>query len=287
MAKATLLESPQESSPPKSFSAGPKIKAPFDTVTSAFFHQVRTNPDSLAARDLSVQPPREITYGNLARRSAALAHKLRQFGVGPGHRVPLVVKRGIDMLVGIVSVLTCGAQYVPLDGGVVPLPTLQFVLEQTGGSTVLALRSTRHRLQGMNARNILTIDEEVDDEEDLYQQNTVPQDLATPDGGCYVIYTSGELLLGAPIFGIMSHWGLLGTTGTPKGVDVTHRNVTNLICMAPGNLGITSGVRVGQVLNVSFDMGEFTPIPTTLTDTDPCSGMGNAGIPLQRRYSGA
>lgn len=47
----------------------------------------------------------------------------------------------------------------------------------------------------------------------------------------------------------------LGTTGKPKGVDVTHRNVANLVCMSPGNLGIRPGHRVGQVLNISFDMG--------------------------------
>lgn len=47
----------------------------------------------------------------------------------------------------------------------------------------------------------------------------------------------------------------VGTTGTPKGVDVTHRNVTNLVCLSPGNLGISRGSRVGQILNISFDMG--------------------------------
>lgn len=47
-----------------------------------------------------------------------------------------------------------------------------------------------------------------------------------------------------------------GTTGTPKGVDVTHRNVTNLVCLNPGNLDISPGTRVGQVLNIGFDMGK-------------------------------
>lgn len=58
---------------------------------------------------------------------------------------------------------------------------------------------------------------------------------------------------------------LLGTTGTPKGVDVTHRNVCNLVCVGPGDLGITSGSRVGQVLNVSFDMGKSSSLPHSLS----------------------
>lgn len=180
--------------PPNSFIFGPRAQPAFDTVTAAFYYQAETHPDVVAARDLSARPSREITYRNLVRRSARLAHKLRQFGVVPGDRVPLVVKRGIDMLVGIVAILTCGAQYVPLDGGVVPDSTLRFVLEQAGGNTVLALRSTRHRLLDSAVRHVLAIDESDDaEEQDLYEQHTTPQNLATPDSGCYVIYTSGKL----------------------------------------------------------------------------------------------
>ncbi|KAL2755315.1 hypothetical protein ACRALDRAFT_1076991 [Sodiomyces alcalophilus JCM 7366] len=224
--------------PPDSFIFGPQAQPAFDTVTAAFYHQAEAHPHVVAARDLSAQPSREITYSDLARRSARLAHKLRQLGVVPGDRVPLVVKRGIDMLVGIVAILTCGAQYVPLDGGVVPDTTLRYVLEQAGGNTVLALRSTRHRLLDSGVRHVLAIDESDDVDEDLYEKHTTPQNLATPDSGCYVIYTSG-------------------TTGTPKGVDVTHRNVTNLVCLSPGSLGITTGSRVGQILNISFDMAAW------------------------------
>ena len=46
-----------------------------------------------------------------------------------------------------------------------------------------------------------------------------------------------------------------GSSGKPKGVDVTHQNVTNLLTIGPGNLGIKPGRRVAQLLSVSFDMG--------------------------------
>jgi non-ribosomal peptide synthetase component F len=48
-----------------------------------------------------------------------------------------------------------------------------------------------------------------------------------------------------------------GTTGRPKGVDVSHRNVTNLVCVNPGNLGIEKETPVAQLLSISFDMGKF------------------------------
>ncbi|KAL0940436.1 AMP-binding enzyme [Colletotrichum truncatum] len=220
------------------FTQGPLAKPQHPTVTAAFYHHAETQPDVTAARDLSAPQTKEITYGDLAHQANQLSRKLTTLGVKPGDRVPLVVKRGIDMLVGIIAILSCGAQYVPLDGGVVPDSTLRFVLQQASGKHVLCLKSTKARLETLGlASSILVIDE---DRENIARDTQILpyQDLAETHHGCYVIYTSG-------------------TTGTPKGVDVTHKNVTNLVCLSPGNLGMSPGTRVGQVLNISFDMAAW------------------------------
>ncbi|KAF6794667.1 nonribosomal peptide synthetase 12 [Colletotrichum sojae] len=224
---------------PLSFTNGQRIKPTFSTVTSAFYHHASTQPDVPAARDLSAPLAREMTYGELAGRASRLSRRLTSLGVKHGDRVPLVVKRGVDMLVGIIAVLSCGAQYVPLDGGVVPDSTLRFVLGQAGGGRVLCLKSTKHRFEKLGCEcDVLIIDDE-DGKTDAEDGEILPyQDLAEADHGCYVIYTSG-------------------TTGTPKGVDVTHKNVTNLVCLSPGNLGISTGTKVSQVLNISFDMAAW------------------------------
>ncbi|KAF9011777.1 hypothetical protein BDQ17DRAFT_1396862 [Cyathus striatus] len=62
--------------------------------------------------------------------------------------------------------------------------------------------------------------------------------LSSPSDGAYCIYTSG-------------------TTGRPKGVDVRHRGVTNVISGSPGNVGMRPGMRVAQLLNIAFDMGAW------------------------------
>lgn len=71
----------------------------------------------------------------------------------------------------------------------------------------------------------------------------------------------------------MSH-RYLGTTGKPKGVSISHKNILNraflaflplitcsnshlpsVVTVAPGNLGITPATtRVAQLMNVAFDM---------------------------------
>ncbi|KAG9118296.1 hypothetical protein FRC07_007259, partial [Ceratobasidium sp. 392] len=47
------------------------------------------------------------------------------------------------------------------------------------------------------------------------------------------------------------------TTGKPKGVEVTHQNILNLITHSPGNLGMKPGMRVSQLLNIAFDMAQW------------------------------
>ncbi|RDA93987.1 hypothetical protein CP533_5008 [Ophiocordyceps camponoti-saundersi (nom. inval.)] len=217
------------------FSYGPVVESPFSTLTAAFYHQAATWPSAIAVRDLAAATPREVTYRDLASHAQALALRLRALGVEPGQRIPLVVKRGLDMLVAIWAVLSCGAQYVPLDGGVVPDSTIRHVVQQAAGHVVLCLSSTEHRLRNLFPSLTPVLIDQCLALEPLDQGIL---DLATPDMGCYVIYTSG-------------------TTGKPKGVDVTHNNVANLVCLSPGGLGVRPGMCVGQVLNISFDMAAW------------------------------
>lgn len=67
---------------------------------------------------------------------------------------------------------------------------------------------------------------------------SAPPPTVRPDDGCYVLFTSG-------------------TTGSPNGVKVTHRNVAGLLLTEPGGLGIRPGDRVAHLLNVAFDMAAW------------------------------
>ncbi|KAL4728384.1 hypothetical protein ACLX1H_005129 [Fusarium chlamydosporum] len=232
MTMASIIQDPVLYDSVLKFGQGDFVDTPFPTVTSAFYHHARSCPDATALRDLTASS-KELSYRELAERAQGLAAHLIAQGVRPHSRVPLVAKRGIDMVVGILAILSCGAQYVPLDGGVVPDETIRRVLEQSKGSAVLCLSSTKHRLAAHHSSHTVVVIDEI--ASDPSTGKDVHVDLASPEAGCYVIYTSG-------------------TTGKPKGVDITHENVTNLVCLSPGNLGVKPGTCVGSVLNISFDM---------------------------------
>ena len=175
----------------RSFEHGGAVSYPFTTVSSAFYHFASTCPNTLALRDLTSSPPKELTYREVAHRAQCLAEKLRSLGVGPGQRVPLVVKRGVEMIVGIWAILSVGAQYVPMDGGVVPDSTIRLVVEQSGCMVALCMASTEHRFRhardGFQAVKI----EDHSRGPSEGASSGVFMDFAFPEAGCYVIYTSG------------------------------------------------------------------------------------------------
>ncbi|MEM7347610.1 MAG: AMP-binding protein, partial [Chloroflexota bacterium] len=65
-----------------------------------------------------------------------------------------------------------------------------------------------------------------------------PNTEISPDNRCFILFTSG-------------------TTGKPNGVQVTHRNVCNILLTEPGNLGMAPGQKVGQILSIAFDMAAW------------------------------
>ncbi|KAJ0422238.1 hypothetical protein BJY00DRAFT_79653 [Aspergillus carlsbadensis] len=223
------------------FGIGAQTSLPFPTVHHAFIHHAMRTPEEIALRDHSGDPTKEITYGELLRQSQLVAAQLKQNGVKSGDRVLLLVKRSTEMVAGILGILMAGAQYVPMDGCVAPDHTLQCAVGQCNITVGLCLRQFAPRLRDMNVLSSILVLEEVLLEQTCINSETTPSEIICEgDGhsGCYVIYTSG-------------------TTGEPKGVDVTHRNVANILCHAPGNLGMRPGTKVGQVLSVSFDMGAW------------------------------
>jgi non-ribosomal peptide synthetase component F len=177
----------------RSFEQGPVTDSPFPTLTNAFYHCVTSFPDAKAVLDLSKPATRELTYRELASQVQTLTLRLHSLGVGPGHRVPLVVKRGLEMIVGIWAILSCGAQYIPLDGGVVPDSTIRVVIEQSGSSVVLCIASTEHRLREFESQpgfEAVIIEQNCKPDTQRLQNGTF-LDLASAELGCYVIYTSG------------------------------------------------------------------------------------------------
>jgi amino acid adenylation domain-containing protein len=155
-----------------------------------------------------------LTYAELNARSNQLAHHLRNLGVGPEILVGLLVERSIEMVVGLLSILKAGGAYVPLDPSY-PAERLAYMVEDARMPVIVTQRSALDRLPSLPVRPVQTVLlDDLDDLDDLDGLNGLDSVRNTAQAGpantAYVIYTSGS-------------------TGHPKGVLVTHANVTRLM----------------------------------------------------------
>jgi non-ribosomal peptide synthetase component F len=157
-------------------------------------------PDDIALTD-DIQA---LTYGELNRRSNRLAHHLRSLGVRSGALVGLCLPRSLDMVVGTLGILKAGAAYVPMDPAY-PADRAAFMLDDAQAPVLLTSRSiaqrlptTKHEIVGINALQIAA------------ESDFLPLVEKTPCDLAYVIYTSGA-------------------TSRPKGVEITHGGLTNLV----------------------------------------------------------
>lgn len=121
---------------PSAVSSGLKTEgAPFTTVTSAFYsHSEHLNSTEIAVWDLS--DDRTLTYRDLASRAENLAKHLESIGVGRGWKIPLVATRGLESVIAILAVLSCGAQFIPVDYEIRSSEYLRKTVEWSGQNVV-------------------------------------------------------------------------------------------------------------------------------------------------------
>ncbi len=192
------------------------------TAHGLFEEQARLRPEAVAL----VAGERSLSYGELARRSGALARALRRLGVGPEVRVGLSAERSLDLVVGILGILRAGGALVPLDPAH-PAERLALLLADSGLSVVVAQEKTAAKLPAGGPPVVLL--EGVEDGD--WSGAGVPEQALA-----YVIYTSGS-------------------TGRPKGVGVSHANLVPMLCWSRGAFGLKPGTRVLQSLSYAFDFG--------------------------------
>ena len=185
------------------------------SIPALFAAQVRRTPEAAALTFAG----HSMTYHELEEAANRLAHLLAGCGVGPGQCVGLLVPRSAQAVVAILAVLKTGAAYVPIDPGL-PAARIAFLLTDAAPLAALTTTELADRLNGHDLAVIDINDPAVDTQPGTALPCPAPEDIA------YLIYTSG-------------------TTGTPKGVAITHHNVTQLL--ASLDAGLTAGTGVDTV----------------------------------------
>src|SRR4029077_4034060 len=159
--------------------------------------------------------------------SNQLAHLISGYGAGPGGCVALLVERSAEAVIAMLAVLKTGAAYLAIDPAL-PDERIRFMVSDAGPIAAVTTTGLRSRLTGCD---LAVIDIAAPR---LATQPGTALPAPAADDIAYLIYTSG-------------------TTGVPKGVAITHRNVTQLIgSLDPGLAAV--GQVWSQWHSYSFDI---------------------------------
>ncbi|MBC8997309.1 amino acid adenylation domain-containing protein [Pseudomonas sp. N40(2020)] len=193
------------------------------TVHGLFEAQVLRTPHALAVQ----AGEQRLSFLQLNQQANRLAHYLVGMGVGADTRVAICLKRGPQMLVGLLAILKAGAAYVPIDPAY-PAERITYLLSDSAPLAVLVLDT---RLPGEVTVPVIDLGE--DHWQDLSADNPRVNGL-TAHHLAYVIYTSGS-------------------TGQPKGVMVEHRTLENLVHWHAQAFDLHAGSHTASVAGFGFD----------------------------------
>lgn len=143
------------------------------------------------------------TYRQLNECGNQVSHLLRKKGAAPGDIVAICFDKCPEASIAILGVLKAGCAYLAIDPGA-PISRKQFMLEDSGTKILLCNQSKRGELDSIKSINIQPLDQ-LGLLDGFATNNVSLSRPIRPDDTCYCLYTSG-------------------TTGTPKGCEITHDN---------------------------------------------------------------
>ena len=190
-----------------------------------------------------------VTFGQMETRAEALAASLHGLGIEPGDRVAVVMPAWPEFIISMFAVAKLGAILVPLNPRLTA-DDLRYTLRHS--EAVAAI--TAETLEGLDflhlfedllvqlpdLQYLITVGEE-----DLWYDDRVFQfeDLLSAGGGRD--YSATSVPSADEVFAIVY---TAGTTGKPKGVELTHANLLHVAGSTADALGLGGDDRVVGIM---------------------------------------
>jgi amino acid adenylation domain-containing protein len=188
-------------------------------VPDGIARQVGLHPDRVALSHAG----RQLTYGELDMASARIAGRLAARGIGPGALVAICAERSPALVAGLVGIHRVGAAYLPLDP-THPDDRLALLAGNARPDLVLAQQHLLGRLRPLAP--VCSLSE---------SGPATPWTRAQSSDLAYVIHTSGS-------------------TGEPKGVEVTHSGLAHVLGELAARIDARPDDTLVAITTVSFDI---------------------------------
>ena len=190
-----------------------------ETLATIFKETVSKYPNSIALQ----YKDKSITYQELDEWSDSFAFYLQTKGIKQGTPCLVWWHRSIELHVAILSIVKCGATYIPIDYEM-PEDRVLAVMEDIQSYFLITSHKTNLPVT-------------IIDEVPFIKENKLKyiSPVLNPDVDAYVLFTSGS-------------------TGKPKGIPITQRKICHLIRSENDVIKVNNEDRIYQGFSVSFDM---------------------------------
>ena len=194
-----------------------------ECIHTQFEQHVSRTPANLAV----IAGKQTLSYAELNSRANRLSGHLRDLAIRPEKIVAVLLDRSIDLVVALLAIWKAGGAYVPLDPRD-PESRLLTLVRDCGAEIVITNLEDFCHLEesGIAVLNMCTL---VTPSSGATCSDTNPEFLA------YIMYTSGS-------------------TGSPKGVMITHANISNLFAAMDQRLSGYSSETFLSSTNITFDI---------------------------------
>jgi amino acid adenylation domain-containing protein len=209
---------------------GASVAYPEVPIHRVFAARAAQRPGAVAVRFRE----ETLDYGTLEQCANRLARALIARGAGRESRIIVCLEPGFDIAIALLGIFKAGAVYVPLDPNYPPA-RIHAILEDTRPKLVLSRAPLAARL-GLGAEAALCIDRDAAEIE--AQPTTDPDVEIDVTQTAYIFYTSG-------------------TTGKPKGVMASHRNLIFYILSAQRRYAFNSNDVMPAIARFSFSISLF------------------------------
>jgi amino acid adenylation domain-containing protein len=195
---------------------------------------------------------RTVGYGDVELRANRIAHALVDSGCRPGDRVALLLPKTPETVIAMLGTLKAGCAYVPVDLAS-PAARAARILESADPRVVLVASSAARLLDGILAHvSLATVygtTEASAVEGERFRTRFDGDAIATLDDAAPSIAVSAD----APAHLLFTS----GSTGAPKGVLITHENVSAFLDWALPAFGIGPTDRLSGHPPLHFDLSTF------------------------------
>jgi len=196
------------------------------TLTELLRKQAEITPNKTAVEFHELK----TTYKELHEKVNQMAHYLKDQGVQSGDFIAVSFPRSPELLYALLAIMQCGAAYLPLDPDY-PKERLEFMLKDSNARVLLTTKTLFASLPSWPQTLFIE-----DATETLNKYSALPLPfMVNSENNAYILYTSGS-------------------TGNPKGVPITHKNLVNFLCSMALEPGISENDRLLSITTISFDI---------------------------------